>query len=509
MPHNRYIFDGFELDPGKRSLLADGRPIPMGARAFDLLVALIERSDRIVSANELFEIVWPGLVVEENNLRQQIAALRKVIGAGALATVAGRGYRFTSPLTTPTPAEGGSGTDGEPAPAHTDGKPSIAVLPFAVLSDEPSVRLLADGLVEDVIALLARVAGFLLISSSSSFEFRERRENLSSIALRLDVRYVVEGSVRPVGDDVRVSTRLVDAASGRVLWSGGFARARRGAEDLQEAIARGIISELEPELTRAEIAVIRRRRNDDIDAWGSFHQATAELARNGWSDAAVSEARRHLQVACAIDPSFALAHAQFALLTALGMNTGLIEPTDAAETHARQAVERALSLDDEDSRVLGYAGCALADLGDLSQGTELLERALARDPSNAQAHVALGAALAMDGQFDTGIGAMRHGMRISPQDRRLAFWGWALGVFLLRAGRPEDALTEGRRSSSRDPKLYLAHILQALALQTLNRSSEAQQAYAYARRLRPVIKLEDVQRSHGKHAAEQFQSLCD
>ena len=282
-----------------------------------------------------------------------------MIGAESLVNIPGRGYRFTatvSDLKPPEPIESNA------APVRADGKPSIAVLPFAALSDEPSVRLLADGLVEDVIALLARVAGFLLISSSSTFEFRERRESLSSIAERLDVRYVVEGSVRPLGDEVRASTRLVDALSGRVLWSGAFQHPRRGAEDLQEAIARGIITELEPELTRAEIEVIRRRRNDDVGAWGCFHQATAELARYGWTEAAVGEARRHLQAACAIDPSFALAHAQFALLTALGMNTGFIEPTPAADTEARAAVERAV----------------------------------ARDPSNAQAHVALGAP-----EFDT------------------------------------------------------------------------------------------------------------
>ena len=119
-----------------------------------------------------------------------------------------------------------------------------------------------------------------------------------------------------MGDDVRVSTRLVEATSGLVLWSGGFEHKRRDAGDLQEAIARGIIAELEPELTRAEIELIRRRRNDDVDAWGCFHQATAALARKGWADAALDEARRQLQLACGIDPTFALAHAQFALLTA-------------------------------------------------------------------------------------------------------------------------------------------------------------------------------------------------
>ena len=509
--HMRYLFGRFEADTSRRNLLLDGESQPIRSRAFDLLIALVERSDRIVGTEELFNVVWPGLVVEESNLRQQIAALRRIVGAEALVNIPGRGYRFTMPLAAIAPLKGSLDAAARPSEsvaARATGKPSIAVLPFVALSEDPSIGFLADGLVEDVIALLARVAGFLLISSSSSFGFRKTQESLASIARRLDVRYVVEGSVRPIGDDVRISTRLVEASSGLVLWSGGFERKRREAEDLQEAIARGIIAELEPELTRAEIEVIRRRRNDDVDAWGCFHQATAVLARHGWSDAAVNEARKYLQSACGIDPTFALAQAQFALLTSLGMNTGLIEPSDAVIAEARAAVGRALALDDEDSRVLGYAGCALADLGELDRGAELLERALALDPSNAQAHVALGATRALGGELDAGIAGMRHGMRISPRDRRLGFWGWALGTFLLRAGYPEEALEEAARSAARDSKLYLAPVLEALALQSLGRLAEARLAYATARRLRPSIGLDDVERSHGKLAADQFEELA-
>ena len=506
-----YVFGRFEADPGKRTLLADGLPQPIGARAFDLLLALIQRSDRTVGSNELFDLVWPGLIVEESNLRQQIAALRKVVGASALMNVPGRGYRFTEPCTVvfPTAAvgsvelHGSAGVSEQPAV-----KPSIAVLPFAALSEDRSLGFLADGLVEDVIALLARVAGFLVISSSSTFEFRGRQEALSSIARRLDVRYVVEGNVRTTGNDVRVSTRLVEASSGRVLWSGDFERNLQAAQDLQEPIARRIITELEPELTRAEIELIRRRRSNDVDAWGCFHQATAVLARNGWAEAALDEARRQLQLACGIDPGFALAHAQFALLTALGMNTGLIEPSATMIAEVRLAAARALDLDDQDSRVLGYAGCALADLGDHDRGASLLERAVDIDPSNAQAHVALGATHALQGALDAGIAGMRYGMRISPRDRRLGFWGWALGVFLLRAGRFDEALQEARTSAARDSRLYLAPILQAVALQSLGRVVEARQAYADARQLRPTLGRTDVARSHGDLFADEIEHLA-
>lgn len=384
-------------------------------------------------------------------------------------------------------------------------KPSIAVLPFSVLSEDSRLGFLADGLVEDVIALLARVAGFVLISRASSFVFRDRSENVSVIARQLGVRYIVEGSVRPTGDQVRVSTQLTEAESGRVLWSGRFERKRDVAVDLQDDIARGIISELEPELTRAEIALISRLRPENIDAWGCYRQAMGAMALKGWTEDAMSEAQSQFKRAFAIDPTFALAEAHFALVTAIGINTGLIQKSPTLTDEAHEAAERAILLDDGSAEVLGYAGCALADLGLHDRGVEILKRSLEIDPSNAQAHVALGATQALSGQFDGGIDRMRFGMRISPRDRRLGFWGWALGGFLLRAGRAEEALQEARASAGRDPKLYLARILEAVALQTLERGDEAREALGAARRLRPLLTLNEVALSHGRRVAKQME----
>ena len=386
-------------------------------------------------------------------------------------------------------------------------KPSIAVLPFSVLSEDGRIGFLADGLAEDVIALLARVAGFLLISRASSFVFRDRDANISQIARQLGVRYIVEGSVRPMGDQVRVSTQLTEAETGRVLWSGRFESKRDETADLQDDIARGIISELEPELTRAEIALIRRQRPENIDAWGCYRQASGAIALKGWNEDAITEARSQLQRAVEIDPTFGLARAHFALVTAIGRNTGLIQGSPILENEAVEAAEQAMLLDEGSSEVLGYAGCALADLGHHDRGAEILKRSLEIDPSNAQAHVALGATHALLGQLDVGIERMRYGMRISPRDRRLGFWGWALAGFLLRAGRAEESLQEARTSAGRDSRLHLARVLEAAALQSLGRSDEARDALAAARRIRAVLTLNEVALSHGRRIAKQIEPL--
>ena len=505
-----YTVGEFEIQAQGRRVLRAGEALPLGARAFDLLLALIEHRDRVVGKDELLALAWPGRVVEENNLSVQVSALRKLLGADAIATVPGRGYRFTLPLAEAAAAAAAGPADERlvrAGPAPTAERASIAVLPFEARSDDAAISFLADGLVEDVIAQLARVPGFLVISRASSFEFGRRDEALSSIARQLGVRYIVEGSVRPVLARLSVSTHLVEAESARVLWSGRFEVDRDAAHDLQEDIARGIISELEPELTRAEITLIRRRRPEDVDAWGHYRQAAGAIALKGWTEGAIAEALAGFERALVIDPGFALAWAQSALITAMALTTGLRAASVTTADAARCAAEQALALDDGDSQVLGYAGCALSDLGQRERGAEILQQALAIDPSNAQAHVALGTTRAMLGQRELGIETLRHGMRISPRDRRLGFWGWALAQFLLRDGRSEEALVEARASAGRDARLHLPRIIEAAALYRLGRADEARVALAAARRLRPGLTPAEVEHAHGRHVARQIASL--
>jgi adenylate cyclase len=393
-------------------------------------------------------------------------------------------------------------TDGTVPPVLPSEGPSIAVRPFAVLTEDTSLAFLADGLAEDVIALLARIPGFFVISRASSFAFRNPETPASVIARQLGVRYVLEGSLRVVGEQVRVSTNLVEAATGRILWSGKFDAGRSETLDLQDDIARGIIVELEPALTRAEIAVIRRQRPENVDAWGCYRQATGALGGGGWSEHAVAEADGFLRRALDLDGNFALARAQLALVSALAQTTGLVEPSAEQTALALAEAEAAVAADPGSSEVLGYAGCAISDLGLRERGVEILKQAVDIDPSNAQAHVALGAALALARDLDGGIVRMRHGIRLSPRDHRLAFWGWVLGGFLLLAKRPVEAIEEARLAARRDPRLHLPLVLEALALVATGQTERAATMLNAAKRLRPKLTLQEIERSHGRRAAQ-------
>ncbi|MBV8105398.1 MAG: hypothetical protein JO223_12395 [Hyphomicrobiales bacterium] len=388
-------------------------------------------------------------------------------------------------------------------------RPSIAVRPFVVLAEDRGLEFLATGLAEDVTALLARVPGFFLISRASSFAFRNPETPTSVVAQQLGVRYVLEGTVRAAGDQVRVSTQLADAATARILWFGKFAASRAETLELQDDIARGIIIELEPALTRAEVAVIRRQRPDNVDAWGCYHQAIDALGGHGWNEQTVAEAQDFLRRALELDSKFALARAHLGLLSAIAQNIGLVERSAELTQEALAAAERAIADDPGSSEVLGYSGCALSDLGHRRRGADILRQASEMDPSNAQAEVAFGAALAMLGDHDAGIGHMRLGIKISPRDRRLGYWGWVLGMFLLRANRAGEALEEARIAARRDPRLHLPLILEAAAQATLGRTELARAALTSARRIRPKLTRREIEISHGRRAAKVLAGVWD
>src|SRR4029453_2187001 len=215
-----YRFGNFDLRPVERRLLVNGEPVELGARAFDLLVALVERAGRVVAKEELLACVWPNLVVEENNLQVQVSALRKVLGEGAMATIPGRGYRFTA-----APVSGAVADRAAPALTPIDESvPSIAVLPFVNMSDDAANAYFADGVAEELINVLSKIRGLRVTSRASAVSFKGGGIHIQPLAAKLNVAAILEGSVRKAGKRVRITAQLVEVATDSNLWSETYDR---------------------------------------------------------------------------------------------------------------------------------------------------------------------------------------------------------------------------------------------------------------------------------------------
>jgi len=471
-------FGQFIIDCRQRELSRDGDVVPLEPQVFDLLALLVARQGAIVSRSELVDTVWGGRFVSDATIDSRIAAARRAIGDSGAAqamirTLPRRGFRFVAEV------ESVAAPETVAAPALPD-LPSIAVLPFENRSPDRNLAIAADVLVEDVTTLLARQHGFFVVSTRSTYLYRDRAVDVRTIGRELGVRYLVTGSLRPAGAQIHVSVSLVDATTGRQLWSGQFDSAPPSLPELQIALARIVISTIEPALENAELTLIGRRRERDLDAWALYRTAMARISLDGWNPSSFADSRADLERALLRDPGFALCHGYLAMTLALAEIFGILGRSETLHAEIRHHADTAIQLDPNDSQVVSWSACAYADIGDMEPALELAERALVLDPSNAHAWLLRGMLWTIGGRVEAGLADVRHGIRLSPQDRRLGKWGALLAGCYLRAGLPEEALREARLAFLRDANIWMAKLIEALAASRLGRRAEARTALRIA-----------------------------
>ena len=501
-------FGPFHLDAANGQLWNNDTPVKMRPKTFDVLVHLVSRAGELVSADELLDAVWADIIVSDSVVRVSIRELRSLFNetdpdAEYIATVHRKGYRFTA--TTQLLIH----SKEAPKPPLANERASLVVLPFLNLSDERIYAYMADGLTEDLTTQLARVPGFFVISRTSAFAYKGQNPDVRRVGEELGVRYVVEGSVRPLGNRVRLTLQLIEAETGNHLWADHCDGQADEDFDIQDQLLRALIGQLEPEVTRAEVTRINRRPATQWDAWDCYRQADGLLGLKGWHEYTFSEGVRLLRQAIELDPEFALAHARLSLLMALGHRVGMIrENRDAVIQKVLDTGERALEIDRTRSEILSYVGCALGDLPDaeyVRRGLELSRQAVDINPSNAQAWAALGAGLMISREMEQGVEHIQHGIRLSPRDHRLAVWRSPLALGLLFLGRGEEAVNEGRLACRFDNRFYPARVTLATIFAFLQQHDQAAPLIAEAHKLRPSLSVEEIQFMLGRRMTQALQ----
>ena len=250
VPADVFRFEAFSFDRRAGALFRRDEggalvPVTIGPRALAVLDTLVARQGDLVSKEEIMHAVWPETVVEDNNLTVQISALRRVLdqgraGSSCIQTIAGRGYRFLGRL-----ARDG----GDPRP-----RLSIVVLPFANLSGALEQQYFADGITDDLTTDLSRIPHMFVIARNTAFTYREKPVSARQIGRELGVRYVLEGSVRRSGSQVRINTQLIEAETEAHLWAERFDDETLDVFALQNEITSRIAIALDTELVAAEAA---------------------------------------------------------------------------------------------------------------------------------------------------------------------------------------------------------------------------------------------------------------
>ncbi len=406
-----------------------------------------------------FEDLGPQQV---KNIAEPVRAYRVTLGRGAAAAKA--------------------------APPSVPDIPSIAVLPFDNMSGDPEQAFFADGLAEDIIAILSKTSKLMVIARNSSFAYKGSATDIRQIAKDLGVRYVLEGSVRKGGDRLRVTAQLIEAANGTHLWAERYDRRIEDIFDIQDDITKEIVTALRVQLTDGEDALSWNKDIKDIDAWRWALEAGELIFR--FSPAEITRARDLFQRCLDLEPNYAYA---WAMIGCCDWYLARIGPSDDAVAlidRAEQSIAKSLDLDNALSWGHFSQGMVLLYRRKFDEAVAAMQRAVALLPGDANVRVGLGFTLIHAGQPRDGLQAMREAMRLNPHPP--LWYRFLVGRALDMLGDQEQALIEFEyitRGINFTPHVHIASILVRLG-----RLPEAKLALSEALRFNSQFNLAAVDR---------------
>ena len=465
-----------EVIRDRREVRLDGVPISMGARAFDVLAMLADQEGEVVSKQTLLEDVWGGLNVEEGNLTVQISTLRRALGTDMIRTVAGVGYQLAKDST--HAVQGG--------PDLPD-LPSLAVLPFANLTGNSDRDYFVDGIVNDVIGALSRITGIFVIAATSSFRYKGQSVDVAKVGAELGVRYILEGAIQQAGDDLRVSVQLVEAETGRTIWTERVLGTTQDPFDLQDRLSAQVAGALEPKQIYAEAERVASKPTENAKAYDLLLQAQAALISVPTFEV-FEESVALIDRAIDLDPNFDLAKswkvraymvARSSRLISFERSlevkelaAQLIQPDQfdphvivfAAVAHgffatdreeAAQAARRAILLNPNSGLVLSAAGWPLVYVGDYEAADRSFEQALRIDPvgpDSSLTRAGLGSSKMFQGQLDEAIEILETARKQKPNFGSVIQW---LVMAYWAAGEKDKAMAAAEDLKDLVPNLGL------------------------------------------------------
>ena len=493
-----YLLGPFRLDVAAEILFRGAEPVALGQRAVALLRLLVERAGEPVSKESLLAGAWPGVFVEESNLAVQVAAVRRALGAEPggerwIETLPRRGYRFVGPVQSQDQPISAPVPSAAPELALPN-QPSIAVLPFQNMSGDPEQDYFADGMVEEITTSLSRFRSLFVIARNSSFTYKGRSVNVKQVGRELGVRYVLEGSVRKAGGQLRITGQLIDAATGAHLWADRVDGGLADVFSLQDQVTESVVGAIAMRLERAEIDRIKRKPIGSLDAYDTYLSGMASFHRPPFANReSTAQALSLFNRAIELDRAFAAAYAMAAYCYVTRKGNGyLVDPareTAEAVALAKQAVELA----SDDAFAIGTRGFVQAYLAqDLHAGAALIERALALNPNLAVVWYYGGYVQLWLGEPENAIGCLARAMRLSPLDPTLARMQTATADALFYAGRYAEAASWAATTLRDVPDHHNGLRISAASNALAGRAEAAQKAMARLRDLDPALRLSNL-----------------
>jgi len=530
-----FVFNGYKLDLRTRTLSILEQDIPLRPKSFDVLAYLVCNAGTLVAKDEIIEAVWPSVIASDESLSRCISDVRTALDdktKQVIRTIPGRGYQFAAEVAAPSIVHKPGAPeivanerqsrsryalfappilmaammaiiwlaiswDGSRAPTI---RPSIAVLPFLNSSGETKIDAFVTGLTSDLNSALARIPEMLVISESSTRQYKNKTIDVRQVAKEMGVDHVLTGTVQGSDDRVRISVQLSEGKDGSAVWSQRYDRDIAYFLQLQDEIVKNILVSLQVKLTHGETARDLSRGTNNLEAWLLHVEALAEAfkfkqennlmardlflaaskidpdwaaaisgmawtyreaVRRGWSNDVTADREKWLQLAekCVqMDAEFFACYIQ---LGNYNIENNRIEAGIALR-------EKALQLAPNDLSALSGLAWQLVLVGDVKRGLELLQRAKLVSPIHPPWLIATEAyALQMDGQYDKAIEGFQNALALG----NFPDWHARLAAVYAEIGDLENARNQSRLFIDKRPNRKISDLTQILQIQDSERTN--------------------------------------
>ena len=364
------------------------------------------------------------------------------------------------------------------APRALLDRPSIAVLPFNNVSGDPEQEYFVDGITEDIITALSKWRWFLVIARNSTFAYKGKSIDLKEVRRDLGARYVLEGSMRRAGQRVRITSQLIDTATGTHLWAERYDRDLTDIFAVQDDIASRVVAAIEPALSRAEGQRVIAKRPEHMGAWDYCQRGFWHVNKGTATDGKVASGL--FQQALTLDPSLADAHLGLARALIVQWDYGSVEDFAPLVRQARESALQAVALDREDPQAQYVLAQTSHWAGDVRSAVAHASRAIELNANFALGHFYLGIGLSLDGLHEEALEAIETGWRLSPRDPRASTWLANKARVLYHLRRYEEAIETALSARRIRPHAYGLLVLVASYAQSgaMKRPEEHWQIYA-------------------------------
>jgi adenylate cyclase len=412
-------FQSFVLDLDRFSLYGPSGRLDLRPKSFEVLRYLAEHAGRVVTKDDLIKAVWPDTAATDESLTRCISDVRHALGDESqriIKTIPRRGYRFDAA----TSAGDGISSpihvapellQAPLAPAPSAARPSIAVLPFTNMSGDPEQEYFSDGITEDIIIDLSKISGLFVVARNMTFAYKGKPVKVQQAAQDLNVRFVLEGSVRKAGSRVRVTAQLIEGNGGGHVWAERYDRDLTDIFAIQDEIAHAIVDQLKVRLLTEERQAIEQVPTESFDAYSYYLRGRQFLHRHAKSYYAL--AKRMFAKAVELDPLYARAYAGIADCDSFLF---LHYNADVSIDGILATSARALELDTSLAEAHASRGLALSLRERYPEAMVEFARAIALDPNLFEAQYFCARAYFAQGKLDEAATHFELAAMLKPDD---------------------------------------------------------------------------------------------